>query len=206
MGSGYPIPAGEARAEIFVRGSRFVAVAERADSADAARAVIAAVRAEMPDATHHCYGFVAGFGPSVIEGQGDDGEPSGTAGHPILAVLRGSGLGDVVVVVARTFGGTKLGTGGLVRAYTAAAQAVLAALPRELKVARSRLVARLPLGAYERARRAIAEAGGEILSRTFEASVVVVVAIASDDADGLAAVLGELTRGQAEIAIAPLAG
>ena len=88
-----------------------------------AKAFLAAVRAEMPDANHHVYAYRVGFGNSVIEGMSDDGEPSGTSGPPVLAVLRGSGIGDVIVVVTRYFGGTKLGTGGLVRAYSDAARA-----------------------------------------------------------------------------------
>ncbi len=95
---------------------------------DEAKAFLAAVRAEMPDANHHVYAYRVGFGNSVIEGMSDDGEPSGTSGPPVLAVLRGSGIGDVIVVVTRYFGGTKLGTGGLVRAYSEGARAGLESL------------------------------------------------------------------------------
>ncbi|MCX7792579.1 MAG: YigZ family protein, partial [Chloroflexaceae bacterium] len=117
MTSRYPIPAGRARAELLVLNSRFVATAGPAPDVEAAKAFIAAIRQELPGASHHCYAFLAGHGASVIAGMSDDGEPAGTAGRPMLAVLRGSGLGDVVVVVTRYFGGALLGTGGLVRAY-----------------------------------------------------------------------------------------
>ena len=83
----------------------------------------------------------------------DDGEPPGTAGRPALAVLRGSGLGDIALVVTRYFGGTLLGTGGLVRAYGDAAKAVLAIAAREEKIERRALRVLLPYSAYEQARR-----------------------------------------------------
>src|SRR5918912_1103095 len=100
----------------------------------------AEIRVEMPDAAHHVYAYIVGHGATTNLGMSDDGEPSGTAGRPVMAVLRGSGLGDVALVVTRYFGGTLLGTGGLVHAYGDAARAVLAALPREEKVARRQLV------------------------------------------------------------------
>src|SRR6186997_3012409 len=111
------IPAGPAGAEIRAGNSRFIATAGLAASVAAARASIAAARAEMPDASHHVYAYVIGHGATTTLGMSDDGEPSGTAGRPALAVLRGSGLGDVVLVITRYFGGTLLGTGGLVHAY-----------------------------------------------------------------------------------------
>ncbi len=114
----YPIPAETARVEIRVVNSRFIATIGEARSAEEARAFIDGVRGEFHDATHNVYAFRAGYGASVTEGMSDDGEPPGTAGRPALAVLRGADLGDVVLVVTRYFGGTKLGTGGLVRAYT----------------------------------------------------------------------------------------
>ncbi|MFN8422880.1 MAG: YigZ family protein [Anaerolineae bacterium] len=125
----YPIPAARTTVTTTAGNSTFVAVLDRADSVEAARAFVAEQRRATPDATHHCYAFAVGFGASVTHGSSDDGEPSGTAGRLILAVVAGSGLGDVVVVVARWFGGTKLGTGGLVRAYTDAAKASAGRLP-----------------------------------------------------------------------------
>ncbi len=106
--------------------SRFIAHLAPAASVEEAKAFIDQIRAEYADATHNVPAYVIGYGASVTAHCNDDGEPAGTAGRPILAVLQGSGLGDVVLVVTRYFGGTKLGTGGLVRAYTEAAQAVLA--------------------------------------------------------------------------------
>jgi uncharacterized YigZ family protein len=131
----YPVPAGRARVEEVISRSRFITTAGPAASVDEAKAFIAAVRAEFPDATHNCYAFAAGPpGSTAMAGMSDDGEPSGTAGRPMLAVVLGSGVGDLAVVVTRYFGGTKLGTGGLVRAYSGGVKAVLAELPLREKV------------------------------------------------------------------------
>lgn len=108
--------------------SRFLAVLRRIndDDEDAARALVSDLRRAHPDARHHCSAFLIEVpGSSRIERSNDDGEPSGTAGTPMLDVLRGSGLSGVSVVVVRWFGGTKLGTGGLVRAYGAAVTAAI---------------------------------------------------------------------------------
>lgn len=106
--------------------SRFLAVLRRCDDEDSARELVTDLRAAHPAARHHCSAFLVDVpGASRIERSNDDGEPSGTAGTPMLEVLRGSGLTGVSAVVVRWFGGTKLGTGGLVRAYGAAVSAAV---------------------------------------------------------------------------------
>jgi uncharacterized YigZ family protein len=108
--------ASPATAELEVKRSRFVCDVAPASSEEAARAFVEQVRSSTRDARHHCTAFV--LGPDgATQRSNDDGEPSGTAGAPMLDVLRGSGLTDVVAVVTRWFGGTLLGTGGLIRAY-----------------------------------------------------------------------------------------
>src|SRR6185312_3718124 len=114
----YAIPAQEHRTEIVVVNSRFITTINRADSVAAARSFIAQQRDTMPDASHHVYAYRIGGEGSVLEGMSDVGEPSGTSAPPTLAVVRGSGLGGLVLVTTRYFAGTKLGRGGLVRAYT----------------------------------------------------------------------------------------
>ena len=111
-----------------VKGSRFVADATPVSDEPAALAVVARLRTESPEATHHCWAFRLEDGR---ERHDDDGEPRGSAGAPIARHLQGAGLADVMVVVTRWFGGTLLGRGGLVRAYGAAAAAVLADAPIE---------------------------------------------------------------------------
>src|SRR3954467_13767905 len=134
------IPASSARTEIRASNSRFIASAAPAATVEAARRFIAGVRAEMPDASHHVYAYIVGHGATTTLSMTDDGEPPGTAGRPVMAVLKGSGLGDVALVVTRYFGGTLLGTGGLVHAYGDAAKAVLTILPRAEKIERRELI------------------------------------------------------------------
>src|SRR4051812_21661975 len=114
----YPIPAARHRAELTIERSRFICTIAHAAEPDDAHAFIREMNAEFGDATHNCWAFVAGPpGDTNRIGMSDDGEPHGTAGRPMLTVLTHSGVGDIVAVVTRYYGGTKLGTGGLVKAY-----------------------------------------------------------------------------------------
>lgn len=120
-----------ARTEIEVKRSRFLGLAARTDSPEQAREVIASQRTAYPDARHHCTAYIVRVpGANPIMHSSDDGEPSGTAGTPMLNVLRHSGLENVVVVVTRYFGGTLLGTGGLVRAYSDSTRLTLEEAPK----------------------------------------------------------------------------
>ena len=125
----YLIPASEVRTEIMVVNSRFIATAAPVFTVEQAREFIKRIRSEFDDASHNVPIFVVGYGSSVIAHCSDDGEPSGTAGRPALAVLQGTGPGGYGIVVTRYFGGTKLGTGGLVRAYSEAVRQVLREMP-----------------------------------------------------------------------------
>lgn len=193
------VPAQQTRTEIRVLNSRFIATLAPAASVDEARTFIAAVRNEMPDASHHVYAYVIGHGASKTEGMSDDGEPSGTAGRPTLAVLRGSGLGDAVLVVTRYFGGTLLGTGGLVHAYGDAAKAVLADAPREEKIERRTLLVTLAYAAYEQARRLVAAHSGSITDETFAADVSLLVLLPLGEVGPFCAKIEALTAGQAHV-------
>jgi uncharacterized YigZ family protein len=117
--------AGENKTEIKVKGSRFIAHATAARDRDAAESYIDHISKRFFDATHNCFAYRIGTGDSVLTRFNDDGEPSGTAGKPILQTLESLQLTHSVVIVTRYFGGTKLGTGGLVRAYSNAAKTVL---------------------------------------------------------------------------------
>lgn len=131
----YPIPTDLAKAEIEIKKSRFIGYAKGVVSREAAMAWLAEVKAEYPDARHHCWAYLVGNPICASNaGMGDDGEPSGTAGKPILNVLNHKGVGDVMIIVVRYFGGIKLGAGGLTRAYGQAAQAVMEVLPSEQAV------------------------------------------------------------------------
>lgn len=136
----YPIPARNHRLEHTVRRSRFIATLGHAIDAESARAFVERVRAEFSDADHNCWSYVAGPpGSTAAIGMSDDGEPHGSAGRPMLDALLHSGVGEVVAVVTRYFGGVKLGRGGLGRAYSAAVTLALESLPLSEHVARHRL-------------------------------------------------------------------
>ena len=162
----YPIPACETSAEIKVKNSRFIATIAPIFSVDEAKKFIKHIKAEYSDANHNVPAFVVGHGASVIAHCNDDGEPSGTAGRPVLAVLNGSGLGDAVVVVTRYFGGTKLGTGGLVRAYGEVVRAVLEITPRAERVPAHTVMVVTPYTWFERLRILIENFNGQILDFT----------------------------------------
>ena len=122
----YSIPAKQYRHEEVVKRSQFITTIAHASSADEANAFIASIKHEFPDASHNCWAYVAGPpADSARIGMSDDGEPHGTAGKPMLNVLLHSDVGEVVAVVTRYFGGTKLGPGGLVKAYSNAVKNTL---------------------------------------------------------------------------------
>lgn len=141
-GPGYRVPLTAGTAEIRERGSRFLAVIEPVSGEEAARRVLDELRRREPAATHHCWAWR--LGGAGAERCSDDGEPAGTAGAPMLQVLRGAGLSDVMVVVVRWFGGTKLGKGGLARAYSGAVKEALAAIEVGQRVPTVELEVELP--------------------------------------------------------------
>lgn len=190
------IPAQKTRAEIVVVNSHFIATVSPAFSVEQAREFIHTIRQEFPDASHHVPAFLIGHGNSVMAHCSDDGEPSGTAGRPILAVLSGSGLGDVALVVTRYFGGTKLGTGGLVRAYTDAAKAVLNILPLAKKVPTHLVMVVVAYPLYERAKSLIDHSGAQLVDQDFGADVTLTFRILTESFTGLRDSLVELSNGK----------
>ena len=195
MSKRYPIPAAEAQVEIEVKKSRFVATAVPVFTVEEARTFIARIKTEYRDASHNVPAFLVGFGNSVTAHCNDDGEPSGTAGRPILAVLQGSGLGDIAVVVTRYYGGTKLGTGGLVRAYGDATKAVLKILPRAEKVPTHTVMLALPYNLLERVRLLVAEWNGRILDEQFAADITMTMQFTLAKFPGFQEALRELSHG-----------
>ncbi|MCL3777998.1 MULTISPECIES: YigZ family protein [unclassified Actinomyces] len=191
--------------DLEVRRSHFLARAARTDTEAEARALIAEVRAEHPTARHHCSAFVIGVPSALpVERSNDDGEPSGTAGQPILEVLRGTGLVGVSVVVTRYFGGTLLGTGGLVRAYSQAAAQALDAARRARLVTRHLWDVRVPVGEAGRLEadlRALAgpRDGALSVEETVWGATHAVLMLSTDspDADGLSALLASVSQGSA---------
>ncbi|HLV78548.1 MAG TPA: YigZ family protein [Marinobacter sp.] len=137
MSKDYPVPAEHLERETEIRKSRFIARVYPVNSREEVRALVAQAHKDFPDARHVCWAYQIGRPGSAAEAaMNDDGEPSGTAGKPILNVIQHKDMGDVLVIVIRYFGGIKLGAGGLVRAYAGAAESVLSAVPRAVQQAR----------------------------------------------------------------------
>jgi uncharacterized YigZ family protein len=131
MGQDYPVPAGYLERETEVKKSRFIARVLPVSSRDEVKAHVEQAWQDHPDARHVCWAYQIGRPGSAAEAaMNDDGEPSGTAGKPILSVIQYKDMGDILVIVIRYFGGIKLGAGGLVRAYAGAAESVLSAVDR----------------------------------------------------------------------------
>lgn len=191
----YPVPAGPVRREITVVNSRFIGSLAPAFSVEEAKAFISRVKAEFPDASHHVPAYLIGYGESVIAHCSDAGEPSGTAGRPVLAVLQGSRLGNVVVVITRYFGGTKLGTGGLVRAYSDSAREVLSAVTKAERVLTHTVMIEISYSLLERVRHLVAATHGQILDEDFTTNVVVTTRVAVENLPFLQASLTELSGG-----------
>lgn len=195
------VPAETQRTETIVSNSRFITTIGRVSTVDEAKAFLAQIRAEMSDASHHVYAYRVGYGSSVIEGMSDDGEPSGTAGPPVLSVLRGTAIGDIIIVITRYFGGTKLGTGGLVRAYTEAAHVGINQLKTEEKISKNLLGFDIPYTLYELTKRLIAKHNGTLQEETFEAQITLLVIFPEDKVPTFTNELLELSAGQVEIVV-----
>ena len=187
----------DGEAEIEVKGSRFLCTLRRVPDEPAARAVVAELRRAHWDARHHCSAFV--IGPdAMLQRSSDDGEPAGTAGAPMLEVLRGAGVSDVVAVVTRWFGGTLLGAGGLVRAYGDAVRAALdesGTLRRSLLQEVSLDVDAADAGRIEGDLRA---RGVAVLDGEWSARVRLVLATRPEGLDDLRSAVSALTAGRAE--------
>ena len=187
--------------ESTVVNSRFTATLAPVFSVEEAKTFVSRIRAEFPDASHNVPAYLVGHGESVTAHCSDAGEPAGTAGRPMLAVLQGSGLGDAAVVVTRYFGGTKLGTGGLVRAYSDAVRSVVEGVPRAMKVEAHTIMAAFAYTYLERVRRLVAAGHGQILGEDFAADITLTARFRLDDFAWFQSALRELTNGsiQAEI-------
>jgi len=157
-------------AELMVKNSRFRSELEYAETPEAAREIWRLRKTQYDNGGHIVYAFIVGAQGNV-QGCSDDGEPSGTAGRPTLEVLKGSGLTNVILTTARWFGGTKLGTGGLVHAYTASAQAALENIRTRELVPMRELDFTVPYALYEQAKRLLAASGFETKQEEFQTDV-----------------------------------
>jgi len=197
----HPVPLSEIRREHVIVNSRFIATLAPVFSIEEARAFLARIKKEFADATHNVPAYIIGGGNTVTEYFSDDGEPAGTAGRPALAVLRGSGLGDAALVITRYFGGTLLGTGGLVKAYTESAQMVVKTVGRGQRVPVHGVMLAIPYHLLERVRLLAARHRGEILGEDYAADITMTMQFPVDEFDAFQAGLRELSAGklQAEV-------
>ncbi|GIU44888.1 YigZ family protein [Shewanella algidipiscicola] len=137
LSESYLIPAQRLVIEQEIKHSRFISVLFHCSSEQVLKCVLTNIKAEYPGANHYCYAFIAAEPCNTVTmGSSDDGEPAGSAGRPMLATLQGANIGEIGAIVVRYFGGTKLGVGGLMRAYSAGIKQGLAQLETELKLIR----------------------------------------------------------------------
>jgi uncharacterized YigZ family protein len=198
--AGYPVPADTHRVTDVVRRSRFVTTAARASTEEAARAFVESVRRELPDATHHCWAFVAGPpGSTSHVGMSDAGEPHGTAGRPMLTALLHGGVGEIVVVCSRWFGGVKLGTGGLARAYAECVNHVLSSVPTIELVERKKVSVTVAYADVDGLRSLADRHGALVEEEIYGSSVLYRLAVPVSALERFRAGVAELTQGRARV-------
>lgn len=186
--------------EQILKASRFRAELLSVESAEGVKTALAAQRAKYSDASHVVHAMSVGHAAEIV-GCSDDGEPSGTAGRPVLEVLKGSQVTNVLLTVTRWFGGTKLGTGGLVRAYSSSAQGVLAAAVLREIIAMSHFAFTLPFPLIDPGKRLLAELGFTIASESWIADGDALSGdLPADRAPQLMQRLADLSRGKIRLA------
>mgnify|MGYP003575084576 CR=1 FL=1 len=201
MSKTYSIPLNEIRREHVVVNSRFIATLAPVFSIEEARGFLARIKKEFADASHNVPAYIIGGGNTVTDYFSDDGEPSGTAGKPALAVLRGSGLGDVAVVVTRYFGGTLLGTGGLVKAYTESTQMVVNVVERGRRVSVHVVMVAISYNLLERVRLLVSHQQGEILDEEFAEDITMTMQFPVDSFEAFQSKLRELSAGMLKVEV-----
>lgn len=186
MNDEYLIPAAETVTEYDVKKSRFIGHIQQVNNRAEAMDYVHGLRIRYPDARHHCWAYRLG-NPRAPTGvaSADDGEPSGTAGKPILNVLQHKDIGEVIVVVVRYFGGIKLGAGGLVRAYSASAQQAMDAVTTRTKRTLVKAVIVAGYAFEQRLRHWLAQHEGQMVNVNFAAELSFEVAYRAKDTEAL---------------------
>ncbi len=184
----------ESHAETRIHGSRFIAVAGPAGTPGDFETLLSRLKKEYYDATHHCYAYRIGIDGGQFR-YNDDGEPGGSAGKPILGAIDKFHLTDLAVIVIRYFGGTKLGVGGLVRAYAGAAEAALIAAPRVTRYAMGMLEVTFPHAHVSNVMHVVNVAGARIVDTTYDEEVHLRLAIRRSKLEELRSSLVDRTRG-----------
>ena len=189
------IPAGKSRAEIEIKKSRFIGECFYIESEKDAKAIIKELRLEHKDARHIIYAFIFGPDNSQTMGMSDDGEPKGTAGRPVLQVLKGSRVTNILCTVIRYFGGIKLGTGGLVRAYTESAQEAVKKLPVKEMIPEIRFSITAGYDLYEQIKRCIENYSGSVVSEKFEDRVFIEIIVPEKHFEEIKSSISDLSSG-----------
>ena len=200
MSQPYLIPAEALSFSEEIKKSRFITLLAHTTGSEAAKAFVTQVKSEHPDARHHCWAFVAGAPDDSQQlGFSDDGEPSGTAGKPMLAQLMGSHSGEITAVVVRYYGGIRLGTGGLVKAYGGGVQQALKLLPVARKVPQAEYTLQCDYGLLTQVEAVIAQAGGEILQSDYAVDVLLTVSLPVLVVEDVAEKLRNMSRGSLQL-------
>ena len=195
---GYRVPAVNHRVEDSIKRSRFITTVARATGSETAKTFVAQIREEFPDATHNCWAFVAGPpGDTRSIGMSDDGEPHGTAGKPMLNVLLHSDVGEIVAVCTRYFGGVKLGTGGLSRAYAGGVTHALGGLPTEVQQELTLLLLEIGYEYADGVQRLATDLNVLVESVTYQENVCFELSAPSGSVDAFSDGVREISRGQA---------
>jgi len=189
------VPTRSRTAELEIKKSLFIAAAHPVSSEEEAKEIIRRIREEHPKSSHVVWAFVLGDENTQHLGMSDDGEPRGTAGKPALSTLQYSGLTNILVTIVRYFGGTKLGTGGLVKAYTDSTKAVIDEIPRKRLVDETVLDLRFGYHYYEGIKKVLTEHKARIESEDFGTEISLKLRIETEHAGELKQALGELTNG-----------
>ncbi|HSG30882.1 MAG TPA: YigZ family protein [Thermodesulfobacteriota bacterium] len=198
--SSYKVPSKTVTVEQVIKNSKFITSVTRVTDKQKAKEFIDTVSKKYSDASHNCYAFVAGNPDSTTDiGFGDDGEVSGTAGKPILSVLQHKKIGEIVVVVSRYFGGTKLGTGGLVRAYTSSVQDALDKLPLEDCVALKSITLKFDYQYENTVRQVLNKFSLEIADSIYTDNVDMKLEVPEDNLNQLETELQNSTSGKVNI-------
>jgi len=178
----YPIPTQLSRAEIEIKKSRFIAYAKGIKTREEGMIYLDEIRTQYPDARHHCWAYLIGNPNCATNaGMGDDGEPSGTAGKPILNVLQHKGVGDIMIIVVRYFGGIKLGAGGLTRAYGQAAQAAMVNLSTKTQVPSSNFLIQCDFAIEQQIRYLCSQAEASITNVDYSQQVDIAITIPTNN-------------------------
>lgn len=200
MGERYLVPRGERRVAEEIQKSRFITTVGYTPTVGEARAFIAQVSTEFADASHNCWAYVIGPPGSTGQvGMSDAGEPHGTAGRPMLTVLLHSGVGDICAVVTRYFGGTLLGKGGLVKAYSGGVKLALDGLATREQVTRAGLLLVIPYSAVTPFQRLLPDFEVDVLHEAYEVDVTIQIKLPLEHVDSFRAAIIELTNGEALI-------